>query len=426
MAAAALFQGAALFEPARKALQARQYRVGDQDLTRLHYLLFSNGLIDATQVSGLPSTQAVPPGVLDDGLPTISLVSPEEGLYCPDEGIFTHPTEKGRRWERPLTISYFENGQLRYETHAGLRIHGGQSRKGEIKSFQVIFRRTYSGAPRAAAGVFFGGESPPIQRLVLSNTNKVKRFLNPLAYDIAESVGCITSRHAPVRVFLNGERVRSGYFMIEHQSREFLKHRFGHDDFDWVRLKGNSRPSLSLDLLSSWVNSPESKVDMQSAGRRFDLEDLCAWIFAVTFCDTRDEDQGGYFRDNRYPDALWRTVVWDMDGSFNHGEPPKKQLFEFDEIRGLRGRLFHRLCESDPAFRAHYRQYAERMLKEKVAPDQIRALTERYKAIVRTGLFEPRCNELLETIDGTGTFLLERHALYLAKLDAYYAKLGPM
>lgn len=421
--AGGFLQGTAALAPVRAKLQERQFRVGEQDVTKLHYLLLHHGELPNSKLTGLPSSTAVPPEFLRDGLPTISLVSDEAGLYSPDFGIIANGWEKGRRWERATFLSYFENGELRYETPAGLRVHGGQSRGGDIKSFALIFRRTYSGAPRAQRGVFFDGQSDAIQRLVLSNTDKPKRFLNALALDIADRVGCLTSRSQPVRVFLNGERIESGYFALEHQSREFLRHRFGHDDFQWVRLKGNSPPSLKFDLLESWVNVWRHGVNLESAAERFDLDDLCAWVFAVTLCHTTDEDQGGYFLDEHRPEALWRTLVWDMDGSFNHGKRVKKQKFDMERLRGFRARLFRRLCENDPAFRVRFRAFAEGVLNERMNAAARRELVEKYRRLLATDIFVHERKDLTGKLDEAERFLNARAEMYLGELDRYYASL---
>lgn len=423
IAGGCFLQGWGALQPMRSKLHATQFRIGADDVTQLHFLLLDHGLLELDKRLVLPSTRAVAPASVRDGLATISIVTDEEGLYAPERGIVVNAEEKGRRWERPATISYFENGTLRYEAHAGLRIHGGRSREGGIKSYQIVFRRSYAGKARTPAGVFFGPDGPAVQRLVLINTKKQRRFFNALAYDIAASVGCITSRHQPVRVFLNGERVPSGYYMVEHQSREFLKQRHGHDDFEWVRLKGEASPPLSFDLFRTWLNLGRTFVNMRSAAERYDLENLCAWIFAVTFCDTDDEDQGAYYKDRRNAAAVWRSLTWDMDNSFDYAKHEKKQKFEFERVRGTRARLFRQLCENDPAFRDHFRGYAERMLQEKVAPAQIRALVAKYRALIATDTFVHEREELSESVDRIQGFLLDRHRAYLGGLDRYYASL---
>lgn len=421
VAAGACIQNWAGFSPLKQKLQKRDFAIGVEDFTKLHGLLASQGELDARQQRPLPST-LVAAGLIRDGHPTFSIVVDEADLHSPDTGIFPNALEKGRHWEREASISYFEDGVLRYETPAGLRVHGGSSRRGKIKSFALTFRRTYAGTPRAQPGVFFAGKSPAVQRIVLSNTAQVKRFLNPLALDIATAIGCETSRSQPARVILNGKVVNSGYFLLEHQSREFLRHRYGHDDFEWVRLKGESRPSLSLDLLSAWIKTKPDNITMEKLARKFDIEDLCAWMFAVTFCATLDEDQGGYYKDYTNPDDVWHSLAWDMDGSFFHGEPVDRQDVDFDRVRGLRGRIFRRLCETDAGFRAHFEAFAKDRLAGPVAPAAIQALVEKYRAYARSDVFKSKRPALLRALDETERFLLARRGIYLEDLRKFYAK----
>lgn len=421
VAGGALMQDWRGFAPLRDKLQKRDFVVGAEDFTKLHSLLAGQDALAMRIPRPLPSTTIAAP-LIGDGLPTISIVSEEEGLHSQETGILENPLEKGRRWEREASVSYFENGALRYETPAGLRVHGGTSRKSRTKSFNIVFRRTYSGAPRAEPGVFFGGESRAVQRVVLSNTAHVKRFLNPLALELATAIGCVTSRSQPVRVLLNGKVADAGYIMLEHQSREFLRHRFGHDDFEWVRLKGKFKPSLSLDLLSAWIKSKPETITMEQVGKRFDLNNLCAWMFAMTFCDTRDEDQGGYFKDRTNPDDVWHSLTWDMDGSFRHGKPVFEQEIDFDRVRGMRSRLFRRVCETDPDFRKHYEEFARNRLATVASPEAIRQLVEKYRGIAHSEIFNTHRPEILEALDETERFLLARRDIYLKGLKKFYAE----
>lgn len=422
---ACFLQGAWFFKPTRGKLQDRRFHWGDSDVTKLHYFLMTEGSMEVDRSKLLPSSTAVSKEVIQDGVPTISLVADHGGLYSRERGIVAHPFERGLRWERWASLSYFEGGRLKYETPAGLRIHGGKSRNGPIKSFAVLFRRTYSGHPRAEAAVFWDGQSPAIERLVLSNTDKSNRFLNALALEIADRAGCIASRSQPVRVFLNGERMGCGYFAMEHQSREFLRDRFGHDDFEWVRLKNENdeRLSFKFDWLQFWLKTWPDEVTLEGVSKRFDLDNLCAWVFAVTLCDTRDEDQGGYFLDLRDPQAVWRSLVWDLDGSFNHGNPNWTEKFYIDQLKGFRGRLFLKLCQNDPDFRAYYRHFVEQKLKGSTSPDAIRGLIEKYRRIARSDVFADRQDQLLDLLDETERFVLHRAEMYLTWLNHFYRSL---
>jgi hypothetical protein len=307
---------------------------------------------------------------------------------------------------------------LEYETPAGLRLHGGRSRKGSIKSYQLVFRRSYAGFPRSKPGVFFDGTSEPYLRLVLINTSKVQRFLNPLALEIAERAGCLTSKSQPVRLFLNGAPAPCGYFLLEHQSREFLLTRFGHDKFEWVRLKGEHRDSPAFADLEKWVKQSPAPLTMAAAAQRFDLSDLCAWVLAISLCGTTDSDQGGYFRDQSDPQAKWRSVAWDMDGSFNHGDPVHDITVRFDRVKGFRARLFNRLSAEDPAFRAHFHGFARRFLEQDFNAEQRGALIEKYRRMARSDIF-PKTENNLYCLDNTERFLTERAQRYFTDYNKF-------
>jgi len=393
-----------------------------QDINRLRYLLVQRGLVQVKQGDPLPSTLVVPPEVVADGLPTVSIVTSKDGLYSSDRGIFTHVWERGRAWERRASFSYFEEGRLVYETPAGVRLHGGKSRTDDYKSMRVVFRRSYAGFPRSEPGVFFSGESPPLRAIVLSNTQGLVRFLNPIALDLAGEVGCTTSRSQPVRVYLNGERMPVGYFLMERQSPEYLESRYGHSEFLWVRQKGDRQKRdrvWQFTVQKKWVEDEPSPMTMEKAGARFDLDQLSAWILAISFCGTNDEGQGAYYFDLRNPDARWRSTAWDMDGSFEHGFDANPGDFYFDVIKGERGRLFRRLIADDPAYRDFFRAKARHALDTCFSPEAVRKLIARYRGYLNTDLFASQREEIAPRLEGTQDYLVARSALYMDALEAF-------
>ena len=144
------------FDPARARLQQPAFMLGEHNATKLHSLLLTSNSVEIANQGHLASTEAVPESLRRDGQPTISIVTEERNLYDKREGLLRHRLERGREWERPAFVSYFEAGNLRYEAPVGLRLHGGKSRKASVPSFQLVFRRSYAGAPRSPEGVFFG------------------------------------------------------------------------------------------------------------------------------------------------------------------------------------------------------------------------------------------------------------------------------
>lgn len=398
--------------------------LGEHDATKLHSLLITSNSMEIANRGHLASTDAVPVSLREDGVPTLSIVTEEKNLYDKREGLLRHRQGRGREWERPALVSYFEKGELRYEAPVGLRLHGGKSRKSIVPSLQLAFRRSYAGAPRSPEGVFFAGSSQPYQRLVLASTLKEQRFLNPLALRIAEYAGCITSKSQPVRLLLNGEPMETGYFLLEHQSREFLRNRFGHDDFEWHRLKGKSPKSEAFDNLNRWAKRAPAPLLMREVAAHFSIEDICAWVLAISWCGTTDNDQGGYFLDRRDPSAIWRSVAWDMDGSFNHGEAGGNPDVQFERVKGIRGRLFERLCAEDPEFPVHFREYATRFFAEVLPPSKLRALIDEYRAIAITDPFANDLERHRSSLDNTEEYLNGRARRYPTEFDQYVAKLA--
>lgn len=383
----------------RSALQKREIEVGENGVRKLHSVLMNDGHLkikyrrneDGTVSRTLawkdedagvpaPSTTAVNPEILRDGLTTVSLFTDEVNLYHPETGILEHPKKKGSEWERFGYFSYFVKGELKYEAPVGLRVHGGNSRGWPVKGFAVSFRRGY-GVNSSPPGIFFNGTSEPYRRIVLSNTWRERRVGNFVAMEIAEKIGCTVSKTEPVRVLLNGRQIDSTYYLVEHQSRTFLENHFGDGDYLWHRLKGKNRFIPEFEELTKWIKNKKDKKTLEEASEHFDLKDLCAWIMAISFCDTDDSDQGGYFLDRRSGDSRWRSLTWDLDCSFM-GRASKRYRIPFsDKPKGLRARLFNSLLHDDPAFRDYYIAFATEALNHRVTPDVLKALVQKYRDI---------------------------------------------
>jgi hypothetical protein len=160
----------------------------------------------------LPSTIVMAPEEVARGVSTVSLYVPPEQLEGEGIGILRYRLRHGPSWERFGWISFFENGRLVFSGGAGVRVHGGGSRRMEgPQSFRLFFRRRY-GLERLPAGVAFDGEhNHSLKRLVLHNDARpwltqsfLFHFANPLGYDVARALGNITPATRPVRFYLNG------------------------------------------------------------------------------------------------------------------------------------------------------------------------------------------------------------------------------
>lgn len=370
-----------------------------------------------------PSTALLPPcGEIAPDITVISIVCRSRDLYDAGSGIIANKEEVGRDWERPAWLSARQGEQLLVESPVGLRVHGGFNRKTPQTSFRLVFRSSYGGHDLAPAGLFFGGDTPATSEFVLTNATHPSRFKGALATEIAALAGCQTSRSVPAVVYLNGVRIPAPYFIYQRQSEDYVKQRFGLAKVDWVRLKSR-RPNENENYIvwRKWIRRERNPILMAEEASRFDLEELSAWVLAMTFTATTDNNQGGYFRDRTSPDAVWRTLTWDMDQAFNdmvyvvEGRRIDYREQPFEAIIGDRARLFFRLIEGSAEYRDYFRQFVRRKLESSLTNEQLMPLVDRYVHIAR--MQPDKAPSLLDELARSREFLANRGNTYLQYVE---------
>lgn len=321
-------------------------------------------------ISELPSTQAVAPRESLRGLPLLSVYLQPDHLA----ELLDNRLEHGRRWERPATVSYFDDGRLRFSAQAGVRVHGGGSRiNSPNQSFRLFFRRQY-GTPAFAPGLLFGPGSDPLQRLVVHNDvrrdpddGQIWHLVNPLAYDLARRIGCITPDTKPARFFLNGED-QGLYVLTEHFDDEYFESRMpgrriamNFEEMDALRARLEAAKPLTMDVVA----------------RHIDIGNLTSWFLAVLFAGTRDPYQGpGQFLDEDRDRGGWFWVTWDLDWSFRTWDLDSFQyLLERpgERPRGRRANeprafVLTTLIAEDAAFRDFLAARIDTMLNHQLTP----------------------------------------------------------
>lgn len=340
--------------------------------------------------SRFPSSLAVPPAELSRPGALLSVYTEARHLYAPDHGLLTNPTRVGRDWERPATVSYFEDGDLRFAANAGLRVHGGRSRTGSpVQSFRLYFRTEY-GSAQFRGGTLFDGKADPLTRLVVHNDlrrdlrGRWWHLVNPLAYDIARRIGALAPETRPASFILNGSP-QGLYVLTEHVRRPFLVSRFGHDDFDradealrrrWMR-DVMSRPSFTMADAATWL----------------DVESLTRWFISIVFCGTSDPFQAVMFRDRTQPGARWFWVNWDMDHSFMDFFMRALTPWSQDTFRAairppaLEAQVIRRLIRNDPAYREYLATAFLDALNHRITPAFLAERLQHYRTVAgRFGL----------------------------------------
>ena len=372
--------------------------------------------------SRLQSTFAVDPAEITKGFPLVSLSVDPEDLDDPVTGILSNVHSRGRAWERAGTLSYFDEGELRFSSEVGVRIHGGGSRfTSPVQSFRVYFREEY-GAEAFPPGLLFGGAADPLRRLILHND--VRRanlpsgvaewaFSNPLAYDISARIGALVPLTMPVRFFLNGEW-QGVHVVTENVNKavnpEFFLVHFGHDRFTDIL--------APMEELWEWIQAQGRPLTMERIGERIDVPNMTKWFLSVVFCATGDAFQGpGQFRDDSRQGAQWFWINWDMDQSF--------RSWDVDSFYGLleqpgerrRGRrpsepravVLTYMLEDDPLYLAYFKQEFARMLNHQVTQEFLDERYQHYETLAHAyGIDDTRFLEpLREFLSSRRDFLWE-------------------
>lgn len=100
--------------------------------------------------------------------PVLQIVTDPENLWDKNRGIYANPTMGGDEWERPATVIFMEpQARDGFNVDAGLRIHGGASRKRSDKhSFRLYFRSEY-GPGRLEYPIIPSADVERFDRLIL-------------------------------------------------------------------------------------------------------------------------------------------------------------------------------------------------------------------------------------------------------------------
>lgn len=346
-----------------------------------------------------PSSQVIKSEYFRAGWPLISVVTDEANLYDPNTGIISNSRKRGQEWERLAYVSYYKDKKLVFASAAGLRKHGGDSRGRRKRAhFRLYFRKDY-GTNQFGPGILFSRESEPLKRLVIHNSDR-SSFIECLAFDIAQQIGCVVPESQPVMFFLNGKNQGTFYFLAEHLSRRQWVSHFGHDNFAFYRYKAQSDQETlkHFSKLVRWARNPNIKMTIEEVSKHIDIEKFTRHLIAISFCGTTDGYQGAATLDTSKPDMKWSWVAWDMDHSFIdlyrkkmarvnntdiNREPWQQEGLElaFKETNFIRSLLFNRLMVDSNEYRRYFVGLMTDIINHRINAEFLNSRIEYYEKL---------------------------------------------
>ncbi|MEO0403739.1 MAG: CotH kinase family protein [Bacteroidota bacterium] len=215
-------------------------------------------------------------------LPVLSINTADENLFG-DAGIYGYGASgynfdlRGRNWERPATVEYFENGQNKLSQNVGIRIRGKSSRFSPQKSLKLYAREEYG--KNKFDNVFFPELGDvKIKRLNLRTPhNDFIRSMTTdhLAAKLVEDLNIDGPMSQRCIVYLNGE-YWGVYALQESMDEHYPETRYDINDDSVLEVDNDKHFPLEYQQIIEYVTvRPElNNDDMEWLSSRIDIPSL--------------------------------------------------------------------------------------------------------------------------------------------------------
>jgi hypothetical protein len=347
-------------------------------------------------------------GMGHGNLPIVSIAIERNGLFDPDTGIFvpgvhweaSNPEwtgnyyQTGSGWEREMHVEMLEsNGTVGFRQRAGLRTHGGNSRRFPQKGMRLYARSEY-GQSRFNHAVFPEKSIDSFKRFILRpfmsswSQNGIDDILsNRLAVGLeTDFMGSRT-----VAVYINGE-FWGIYTMQERPDERYLEdnHGIDRDDVDiisaWWGEESHGDNTAWFDLYNSMEAANLSDSDQYAAMTdRIDIANFIDYQLLQIFIANYDwpaNNMRCWF--DRTPGGQWRWIFFDGDAGlqtcdfqgFEHATSTSDQGWPTN----AQSTLFLRRFLENPDFLDLFIERAEMLLNTRFAAAQSTPLFDEIRA----------------------------------------------
>ena len=333
------------------------------------------------------------------GLPVVSLCADSLDLFDHCRGImvpgaWASPSIpewtgnyfcKGPEWERNCHVEFYESDNTGINQRAGLRTHGGASRRFQQKGLKIFAREEY-GTKRFDHPFF--PENPTIEsykHLILKpfrcSNWRTTGIQDQLAQQVARSLDmeCLASRQAVL--FLNGEYW--GIYAVEESPDErYLEDHFGVDPEEcniikqWIMLDEGS-DSL-WNMLYQWMLETDLSDDISYhyLSEQMDIDNFIDYQVFELYSSNVDWPKNNV-RCWQHNDGRWRWIFYDGDGCFFRDWDSFANAVDTSTIHtgsnpsSFQSTLFFRKLLDNQVFRNRFRERFEQLMDSPLQYDRI-------------------------------------------------------
>ncbi len=185
----------------------------------------------------------------------------EVGIYIP--GNYNNMFQRGREWERPAHLAFFESdGSQAFAMDMGVRIHGGTTRSRPRKSLRMYARADY-GNSWLNYPLFPEKELSQYKRFILRNSGNdwdQAVFRDGFMQYLARDLNVETQYFRPAILFLNGEywgihNIRDRY------DQHYIYSHYGLEEHEMTVMENNSRHAYGSTEGVAHYNSMRSYIN---------------------------------------------------------------------------------------------------------------------------------------------------------------------
>lgn len=272
------------------------------------------------------------------GLPVVSLCADSLDLFDYERGIFVpgihqqwwNPLysgnyfQRGRDWERCCNVEFYENDNTGINQRAGLRTHGGATRRLQQKNLKILAREEY-GNKRFNHTFFQETPNNSFKHLVLKpfccSVGNATGIQDALSQNVVRGLDVDGLAVRLLVLYLNGE-YWGIYALEETPDERYIEDHYGFDSDEiniiknWNELDhGDSTNWLEL---YQWVEVTDFSVEdnFEIMEDRIDMNNFIDyWIYEIYSCnfDWPIHNVRCWQQDN----GKWRWIFYDGDACFS-------------------------------------------------------------------------------------------------------------